>query len=178
MYCEWAEMHVRHNNLSSALQIMKHAVSNKRPKQHLVSNIRAWHFYIDLLSAAGETDDEQWAYEHCLELKIATPLTVLNYAAMLQQQNKFEESFRVFERATQMFHWPQSFELWLTYLSTFIQVLGGAKVERVRHLFQECLKDCTTEHKRFLLLIWADYEENFGLLSHAMEVYEQAASDN
>ena len=56
--------------------------------------------------------------------------------------------------------------------------MGGAKVERVRHLFQECLKDCSIEHKKLLLLVWADYEENFGLLSHAMEVYEQAASDN
>lgn len=57
VYCEWAEMHLRHNNLESALQIMKHAVNSKHQKQHLTSNIRAWHFYIDLLSAAGENED-------------------------------------------------------------------------------------------------------------------------
>jgi hypothetical protein len=77
-------MHLRHNNVASALQIMKHAVSSKGSKQHLASNTRAWHFYIDLLQAVGQTEDAQWAYEHCLAHRIATPLTVLNFSAMLQ----------------------------------------------------------------------------------------------
>lgn len=99
---------------------------------------------------------------------------ILNYASMLQQRNKFEESFKVFERATNMFPWPNSYEIWLTYISTFIQVVGGAKVERVRHLFEECIKDCPAEKARIFLEMFADYEENFGLLSHAMEIYERA----
>ena len=49
VYCEWAEMHIRHNNINSAIQILKYGVGNKKPKQNLVNNIRAWHFYIDLM---------------------------------------------------------------------------------------------------------------------------------
>lgn len=32
IYCEWAEMHLRQQNIDSAIQIMKYAVSNKGPK--------------------------------------------------------------------------------------------------------------------------------------------------
>jgi pre-mRNA-splicing factor SYF1 len=155
---------------------MRHAVSNKQPKQNLVNNIRAWSLYIDLLQSCDELDDAGRAFDHVIERKIATPLMILNYASMLQQRNKFEESFKVFERATTMFPWPNSYEIWLTYISTFIQVVGGTKVERVRHLFEECLKDCPSEKSRIFLLMFADYEENFGLLSHAMDIYERATN--
>jgi hypothetical protein len=44
-------------------------------------------------------------------------------------------------------------------------------------LFKECLKDCPNDKKEIFLLIFADYEENFGLLSHAMDVYDKAANE-
>jgi pre-mRNA-splicing factor SYF1 len=53
--------------------------------------------------------------------------------------------------------------------------MGGSKIERIRHLFKECLKDCTK--KEIFLLIFADYEENFGLLSHAMDIYDRATRE-
>lgn len=48
-------------------------------------------------------------------------------------------------------------------------------MERVRHLFEECLSECPSDKQKVFLMIFADYEENFGLLSHAMEIYERAA---
>lgn len=63
---------------------MKYAVSNKKPKQNLVNNIRAWHLYIDLLQSVEELEEAKWAYEHVIEIKIATPITILNFTSMLQ----------------------------------------------------------------------------------------------
>ena len=68
----------------------------------------------------GGTEDTKAAYEHVISIRIATPLMVLNYASMLQQINMFEDSFRVFERAVALFQWPNSYEIWVTYLSTMI----------------------------------------------------------
>lgn len=102
---------------------------------------------------------------------------ILNYASMLQQMNMFEDSFKVFERATVLFNWPNSFEIWLTYISTMIQVLGGSKLERVRHVFDQCLKECPQDKLKLFLLMNADFEENFGLISRAMDVYDRATRD-
>lgn len=55
--------------------------------------------------------------------------------------------------------------------------MGGSKLERVRHLFNECLKNCPTDKKEIFFKIFADYEENFGLLSHAMDVYDRATTE-
>ena len=175
VYCEWAEMHVRHDNLESAREILEHAVGDRKSK--LANNVRAWSFLIDLLQSIDDYEGSKRAYERMIEVKIATPLTILNYTSMLQQANQFEESFRVFEKAVQLFPWPNSYELWLTYLTTFIQVMGGSKLERVRYLFRECIAKCPQEKKEIFFLIFADYEENFGLLSHAMDIYEQASKE-
>lgn len=55
--------------------------------------------------------------------------------------------------------------------------MGGSKLERVRHLFNECLKACPDNRKEIFFLIHADFEENFGLLSHAMNVYDRATRE-
>lgn len=55
--------------------------------------------------------------------------------------------------------------------------MGGQKLERVRHLFKECLKECPKDKNEIFLLIQADYEENFGLLSHAMDIYDTATRE-
>lgn len=97
VYCEWAEMHVRHGNIESAREILNHAVSDRKSK--LSNNVRAWSFLIDLLQSIDDYEGSKRAYERMIEIKIATPLTILNYTSMLQQANQFEESFRVFEKA-------------------------------------------------------------------------------
>ena len=58
-----------------------------------------------------------------------------------------------------------------------IQRLAGSKVERVRHLFQQVLKDCPADKCKIFLMMYADFEENFGLLSHAMAIYDRATKE-
>lgn len=144
MYCAWAEMHVRHNNIDSAIEILRYAVSKpkrratqkeKGSRGSLANNVRAWSFLIDLLEATGSFDEAKWAYERLIESKIATPESILHFASFLQRNNFWEESFRVFEKAVQMFEWPHIYEIWVVYLTAVIQRLAGTKVERVRHLF-------------------------------------------
>jgi len=134
IYCSWSEMHLRHNNVDSAIEIMRHACSrpNRRGKEphpqaakkdeggSLGNNIRAWSLYIDLLENFSTFEDAKAAYERLLDLKIATPESVLNFTSFLQRNNFFEESFRVFERAVQLFKWPHVYEIWVTYLTKVI----------------------------------------------------------
>ena len=185
IFCNWAEMHIRSNNIESALEIMKYACNKPKSKLKnkdersgsLVFNIRAWSLFLDLLENCGAFEETKSAYESVLDLKIATPETVLNFTRFLQANNFFEESFKVYERAIQMFKWPHVYDIWINYLSKVIQRLAGSKVERVRHLFNQLLKDCPKDKSRLFLFMFADFEENFGLLSHAMAIYDRATKE-
>jgi hypothetical protein len=42
-------MHLRHSNIESAIQILKHACLNENSK--LQNNIRCWQLFIDLLTS-------------------------------------------------------------------------------------------------------------------------------
>jgi pre-mRNA-splicing factor SYF1 len=123
----WAEMHVRHSNLDSAIEILKYACCCKQSQ--LTHNLKCWQMLIDLLSAKHASDpgnshleqEVKDAYTKTLDLKIATPALVLNFSRYLQAKcSLFEESFRVFERAIDMFPWPHKYEIWLEYLKVMV----------------------------------------------------------
>ena len=133
IYCAWAEMHIRHRNYESAVAVLENAcwgtkvssdkkTGGKEKKSSVLhSNLKVWSFYVDLLENLGHTDKTKYAYERMLELRIATPQTVLNHTAFLQRTSHFEESFRVFERALSTSggpfdSWPHAHELWIAYL--------------------------------------------------------------
>lgn len=78
------------------------------------------------------------AYDKCLELNVATPSLVLSYCRHLSESD--EEAFKVLERAIDMFTWPHVYELWIYYLKRAVDSLKGRKLERVRELFQKCLR--------------------------------------
>jgi len=92
----------------------------------------------------------------------------LNYCKFLQQNSFFEEAFRVYERALEVFPWPHCYELWLAYLRHLTERYGEEKLERIRDLFEQVLVKAPLERRRPFFLMYANFEEQFGLLRHAM----------
>lgn len=61
---------------------------------------------------------------------------VLNFVKFLQSKCQlFEESFRVFERALEIFPWPHKYEIWIQYLRKMVDRFRDKKIERIRDLF-------------------------------------------
>ncbi len=115
-------------------------------------------------------------YQHILELRIATPQVILNYASLLEEKHFFEEAFTVYERGIAMFKWPIVYELWNVYLVKFTQRFGGRKLERTRELFEQAVTGCDPQFAKPLFLLYASFEEEHGLARHAMHIYERAAA--
>ena len=61
------------------------------------------------------------AYDKILELRIANAQIIINYAAFLEENKYFEESFKIYERGVELFTFPVAFEIWNIYLSKFIK---------------------------------------------------------
>lgn len=151
-----------------ALTLAKRATST-------VKNLKLWLLYADLEENFGTFASAKAVYERILDLKIATPQVILNYATFLEEKLYFEESFRIFERGVSLFKWPLSASIWRTYLSKFLHRYGSRKLDRVRDLFEQSLKDCPSSDAFEIFILYAKLEEENGLFSRAQELYTRAS---
>ena len=194
VWCSWAEMELRVENYTGALQVMLQAVAepsgslilkkkaaveggNKEDLQanlKLHKNVRVWSLYLDLEESMGSIESCSAAYDRCFELKVITPQLALNYAAYLEENNFFENSFRVYERAVALFEWPHVKALWLRYLEQFQARYAGSKLERLRDLFEQAVSKVPVDQAAEFYIMYAKAEEQFGLARHAMAVYDRA----
>ncbi|KAI7844217.1 hypothetical protein COHA_002351 [Chlorella ohadii] len=186
VWCEWAEMELRHKNFKRALELMRRATAKpSRPRtreeekdlpvqDRVYRSLKLWSFYVDLEESLGTLDSAKGVYESILDLKVATPQIVLNYAAFMLEHKFFEEAFRVYERGISLFKYPHVKDIWTTYLTQFVARYGGKKVERARDLFRQAIDEAPAAASKPLFLAYAKYEEEHGLARNAMQIYDSA----
>ncbi|KAK5117348.1 pre-mRNA-splicing factor syf1 [Meristemomyces frigidus] len=184
MWTEWAEMELRNENFDQAVNIMATATKAAKrstvdyfdetlsPQQRVHKSWKLWSFYVDLVESVSTLQETKKVYERIFELKIATPQTVVNYANLLEENEYFEDSFKVYERGLDLFSYPVAFELWNLYLTKAVD--RKISIERLRDLFEQAVEDCPPKFARTLYLMYGALEEERGLARHAMRIYERA----
>ncbi|GKA27051.1 pre-mRNA-splicing factor SYF1, partial [Tanacetum coccineum] len=151
------------------------AADGNEPVQiKLHKSLRLWTFYVDLEESLGTLESTRAVYERILDLRIATPQIIINYAMLLEDHKYFEDAFKVYERGVKIFKYPHVKDIWVTYLSKFVKRYGKSKLERCRELFQDAVKMAPAEVLKPLYLQYAKLEEDFGLAKEAMAVYDNA----
>ncbi|KAG8865262.1 pre-mRNA-splicing factor syf1 [Tulasnella sp. 330] len=186
IWCEWAEMEIRNENYEEAIRVMQRAAAipkNTKISYHdqslpvqarLFKSLKLWSFYVDLEESIGTVDTAKAAYDKIFELRIANAQIIVNYAAFLEENKYFEESFKVYERGVELFTYPVAFEIWNIYLAKFVKRYGGKKLERARDLFEQALEQCPQKHCKPLFLMYAQLEEEHGLAKRAMNILDRA----
>lgn len=188
VWCEWAEMELRHKNYEGALQVMRDATDQGRVskstireddttipvQQRLYKSLKLWSLYVDLEESLGTLESTKAVYERILEHRIATPQMILNYASLMEENKFFEDSFRVYERGVALFPFPAVMPIWTTYLSKFVARYAGSKAERARELFEMAVEKVPEKDAKTLYLLYAKFEEDYGLARRAMLVYDRA----
>lgn len=184
MWIEWAEMELRNENFEEAVKIMAKAVQAPKrstvdyfdetlsPQQRVHKSWKLWSFYVDLVESVSTLEETRTVYERIFELRIATPQTVVNYANLLEENQYFEESFKIYERGLDLFSYPVAFELWNLYLTKAVDRKIG--IERLRDLFEQAVEGCPPRFAKVLYLMYGNLEEDRGLARHAMRIYERA----
>jgi pre-mRNA-splicing factor SYF1 len=188
--CERAEMELRHSNHEVAIELLRQATSEPsvevrtriaadargEPAQiKLHRSAKLWRFYADLTEAHRGVESACAVHERSHDLGLATPLLVLNHAALLQGHKRFEDAFRVYQRGVASLKHPHAEPIWAAYLAAFVQRYGKSKPERVRDLFEDAVQQAPPRAKKAVFLRYAKFEEEFGLATRAMKVYEDAA---
>ncbi|KAA1067564.1 pre-mRNA-splicing factor syf1 [Puccinia graminis f. sp. tritici] len=189
IWIEWAEMEVRNEKYTEALRVIRRATTvppNHKKKAisfhdeslavqvRLFKSLKLWSFRVDLEESIGTVESTQKAYDTIFELKIANAQIVVNYGNFLEENEYWEESFKVYERGIELFTYPIVFEIWNTYLNKFMKRYQGTKIERARDLFEQALENCPEKFVKPIFLSYAQLEESFGLAKRAMGVLERA----
>ncbi|KAJ2485168.1 pre-mRNA-splicing factor syf1 [Coemansia sp. RSA 2050] len=168
LYVAYAESEIARGSVESARRVLTLGTA------HVAKSLRVWALLIDLEEAAGSAMATRAAYDRVIELRIATPQTIVDYAQFLEDHQFFEDSFRVFERGITAFGYPVAIELWNVYLARFVKRYGGEKLERTRDLFEQALAGCPPAYAKSLYLAYGRVEEEYGLARRALRVYERA----
>ncbi|XP_049378638.1 uncharacterized protein LOC125843550 isoform X2 [Solanum stenotomum] len=188
VWCEWAEMELRHRNFKGALELMRRATAeptvevkrrvaadgNEPVQIKLHKSLRLWLLFVDLEESLGSLESTRVVYERILDLRIATPQIIINYAVLLEDHKYFEDAFKVYERGVKIFKYPHVKDIWVTYLSKFVKRYGKSKLERARELFEHAVEQTPADAVKPLYLQYAKLEEDYGLAKRAMRVYDQA----
>ena len=184
MWCGWAEMELRNENFDRAVNIMAKATQAPKrstvdyfdetlsPQQRVHKSWKLWSFYVDLVESVGTLEETKKVYDRIFELRIATPQTVVNFANLLEENNYFEGSFKIYERGLDLFNYPVAFELWNLYLTKAVDRKIG--IERLRDLFEQAVEGCPPKFAKVLYLMYGSLEEERGLARHAMRIYQRA----
>lgn len=188
VWCEWAEMELRHRNFKGALELMRRATAeptvevkrrvaadgNEPVQMKLHKSLRLWLLFVDLEESLGSLESTRKVYERILDLRIATPQIIINYAVLLEDHKYFEDAFKVYERGVKIFKYPHVKDIWVTYLCKFVKRYGKSKLERARELFEHAVEEAPADAVKPLYLQYAKLEEDYGLAKRAMRVYDQA----
>ncbi|KAL7054150.1 hypothetical protein AAHC03_026510 [Spirometra sp. Aus1] len=186
IWCEWAEMEMRAGSPETALQLLARAVTptathkvdyydRSEPVQNrLHKSLRLWTLYTDLEESFGTFQTTKAAYDRMIDYRIATPQIIINYGLFLEERDYYEEAFKAYEKGVAVFRWPNVYDIWVTYLTKFIERYGGSKLERARDLFEQCLEKCPSKYAKSLYLLYARLEEEHGLARRAIRIYERA----
>ncbi|KAF8772544.1 hypothetical protein HU200_005501 [Digitaria exilis] len=194
VWCERAEMELRHHNHEAAIDLIRKATSEPSievttrvaaadargeppaAQMKLHRSLKLWCFFADLMETHGTVDSVFSVYEKIHDLGLATPLLVLNHAKLLREHNRFEDAFRVYQRGVTSFKHPHAEPIWAAYLTAFVERYGTSKPERVRDVFEDAVRQAPAPGKKAMFLRYAKFEEDHGLATRAMKVYEDAAN--
>jgi pre-mRNA-splicing factor SYF1 len=156
-------------------------------QQKVYKSTKLWSLHADLEENFGTLESTKAVYEQMLYLRIITPQILLSYASLMWENNFFEETFRIYEKGITLFSYPHVYPIWMVYLHQFMERYGtnnndknksgaGRKLERIRDLFEQAIKSLpagAVETKKIYLL-YAKYEEDYGLARRAMQIYSRA----
>ncbi|KAJ7946640.1 pre-mRNA-splicing factor SYF1 [Quillaja saponaria] len=186
-------MELRQKNFEGALELTRRATEvpsvevkrrvaadgNEPIQMNLDKSMRLWTFCVDLEESLGTLESTRAVYAKILDLRIATPQIIINYAVLLKEHKYFEDAFKVYERGVKIFKYPHVKDIWVTYLSKFVKRYGKNKLERGRELFEHAVETGPAD----AALQYVKLEEEHGLakcvgeifgVTKTREIYEQA----
>uniref|UniRef100_A0A2K5LMZ5 Pre-mRNA-splicing factor SYF1 n=1 Tax=Cercocebus atys TaxID=9531 RepID=A0A2K5LMZ5_CERAT len=116
VWCQCGELELRHENYDEALRLLRKATAlparraeyfdGSEPVQNRVyKSLKVWSMLADLEESLGTFQSTKAVYDRILDLRIATPQIVINYAMFLEEHNDL-----IFKRIYLLRYWGLRFQ--------------------------------------------------------------------
>jgi len=174
IYLMYAEYELDQKEPQNAIEVLMQSIDDSRIK-NFAGLSEIWSLLLDLHISFSMPSVTIKFFERCIVSKAATIRHILTYANFLENRGTIDEMFRVYEIGIKLAGWPNSNVIWFRYLHKFINAYGSSKRERIRDLFEEALKNATPEFLLQLYVMYAYFEEQYGMIRFAMDIYKRAA---
>jgi pre-mRNA-splicing factor SYF1 len=172
VYRYYAELELRNHREMSARELLYRAISDRRV-QGSKRIALLWNLLLDVEWSFGGVAATRDLFERCVGSRMVTQRHIIAYAAFLEESAQFEDMFRVFEKGIELSGWPYCGSIWLMYLQKFVKFVQGGRRERARDLFEEALREAPSKESLPIFVLYARFEEDFGLFARAMDVYRR-----
>ncbi|KAF6011752.1 hypothetical protein HII13_002219 [Brettanomyces bruxellensis] len=196
IWCSWVEIEAQ-DNYDQALQVIKMAVTlpnsvlsgrtvNERNIRYdndelsaqvrAYKSVRLWSLYLDIVESSDDVTQTCNIYDKVIELKIVTPLMILNYCNFLEKHGLYERCFQIYERGVAIFKYPTVFEIWNSYLTAAVKYMDklAIKKERIRSLFDQSLQNSPDNFRKAIYLMYYDFEDKHGSKPESLRVLQEA----
>ena len=196
IWCSWVEIEAQ-DDYDQALEVIKRAVTLPKSvlagskikgqdirydNEELSAQIRAhksiklWSLYIDIVESSDNVTNTCKIYDQVINLRIVTPLMILNYCSFLERHKLYKQCFQIYERGVAIFRYPTVLEIWNSYLNASIKYMDmlAIKKERIRSLFNQALQNCPDKYGKALYLMYFDFENKHGSKAESLQVLEKA----
>ncbi|XKL67317.1 hypothetical protein PGB90_002808 [Kerria lacca] len=142
-------------------------------------SLKIWSMYADLEESLGTFQSCKAVYDRIINLKIATPQIIVNYASFLKDNKYFSLEFQVcsYEKGVSLFKWPNVYDIWKMYVTKFLDHYKGTKISQTRDLFIQCLEHCPPKYAKEFYIMFVKIKETFPNTTSArniLNVYKKA----
>jgi pre-mRNA-splicing factor SYF1 len=191
VWIEWILFEVRQfiqkgGDTTSLMEIAHRAINQYRgsPKatiqSQLFKSVKLWNLVLDLEeSFSGESNPDlvRAIYETMIELKVITPLLLLDYSRFEYRRNFFEKSVQILQKGISLFPWPNCRDIWIYYLDQVANIQRKRySVERIRDLLESAICDCPKEHVGVFYFQFYKFELEEGFSGDAIGVLRRAVT--
>lgn len=177
IYIYYAELELTEKHYESALLILHRAVDDRRINGAAGSS-NLWSLALDVewsINGSLHPSLVRELFEKCIVSRSCSIEHFLAYTTFLEGQKRYDEMFQVYERGINLVGWPHCSTFWLFYVHKFVSLYGGKRRERTRDLFEDALKEAPPKEAMPIFIMYAKYEEDYGLMKRAMDILKRAA---
>lgn len=181
IYKNWCQLYLEQEDIEGGIKLIESVIFQDKSidlrdktlelSDRIIKSTQLWDYYLEILEIyVDDINKIILSYNKMIDLKIAKPINIINFANFLEQESAYEEMFKLLEKSLISFKDDRiKFEIYNIYLTKLLKHNSDDK-ERIRDLFDKSLNDVNDNHVSPIIILYSEFEFNNGLVIKAVNL--------